>query len=42
LRTYARTNGEHLTDVARRLMADRYSRPMLVAELAEVAGVPPR
>ncbi|MGO9929604.1 MAG: GAF and ANTAR domain-containing protein [Mycobacterium sp.] len=42
LRTYARANGEHLTDVARRLMTDRYSRPMLVGELAELAAVPPR
>ena len=38
LRTYARDNGEHLTDLARRLMTDRYSRPMLVAALAELAG----
>ena len=37
LRTYARDSGEHLTDVARRLMTDRYSRPMLVAALAELA-----
>ena len=42
LRTYARTHGEHLTDVARRLMADRHSRPMLVAELAELLAAPPR
>jgi GAF domain-containing protein len=42
LRTYARAHGEHLTDVARKLMTDRYSRPMLVAELAELAGAPPR
>ena len=40
LRTYARDSGEHLTDVARRLMTDRYSRPMLVAALAEVADGP--
>jgi ANTAR domain/GAF domain len=37
LRTYARASGEHLTDVARRLMSDRYSRRMLVAALAELA-----
>jgi hypothetical protein len=42
LRTYARVNGEHLTDVSRRLMTDRYSRPMLVAALAELAAAPPR
>src|SRR6476660_8997652 len=29
LRTYARANGEHLTDVARRLMTDRHARPVL-------------
>jgi GAF domain-containing protein len=40
LRTYARAHGEHLTDVARRLMTDRYSRPMLVAQLAEFAATP--
>ena len=41
LRTYARAQGEHLTDVSRRLMTDRYSRPMLVAALAELADGPP-
>ncbi len=40
LRTYARDSGEHLTDVARRLMTDRYSRPMLVAALADLAAGP--
>ncbi len=42
LRTYARAHGEHLTDVARGLMTDRYSRPILVADLAELAATPPR
>ncbi len=42
LRTYARANGEHLTDLARRLMTDRYSRLMLVTDLAELATTPPR
>ena len=41
LRTYARAHGEHLTDVARRLMTDRNSRPMVVAELAELAAARP-
>ena len=41
LRPYARTHGEHLTDVARRLISDRFSRPMLVGELAELASAPP-
>jgi GAF domain-containing protein len=36
LRTYARDHGDHLTDVARRLMTDRYSRLLIVAELAEL------
>jgi hypothetical protein len=36
LRTYARDNGDHLTEVARRLMTDRYSRLLIVAELAEL------
>jgi hypothetical protein len=36
LRIYARDSGEHLTDIARRLMTDRDSRPMLVAALAEL------
>ena len=41
LRTYARAHGEHLTDVSRRLMTDRYSRPILVAELADLVAAPP-
>jgi AmiR/NasT family two-component response regulator len=41
LRTYARTHGEHLTDVSRRLIADRFSRAILVSELAELAAAPP-
>ncbi|KKC06574.1 GAF and ANTAR domain-containing protein [Mycobacterium nebraskense] len=41
LRTYARANGEHLTDVSRRLMTDRYSRLLLVAALAELLAAPP-
>ena len=40
LRAYARDSGEHLTDIARRLMTDQYSRPMLVAALAELAAGP--
>ncbi|CQD20496.1 ANTAR/GAF domain-containing protein [Mycobacterium europaeum] len=42
LRTYARAKGRHLTDVARRLMTDRNSRPILLAELTELAAAPPR
>ncbi|BBY36330.1 transcriptional regulator [Mycobacterium mantenii] len=42
LRTYARTKRQHLTDVARRLMTDRDSRPILLAELTELAAAPPR
>jgi AmiR/NasT family two-component response regulator len=41
LRSYSRTNGEHLTDVARRLMADRHSRPVLIAAISEFASAPP-
>jgi transcriptional regulator with GAF, ATPase, and Fis domain len=37
LRIYARTHGEHLTEVARRLMTDRTSRPELLASLSELA-----
>ena len=40
LRSYARANGEHLTDVARRLMTDRHSRPVLMAAITEFAGSP--
>ncbi|MGB9224330.1 GAF and ANTAR domain-containing protein [Mycobacterium sp.] len=40
LRTYSRDSGEHLTDVARKLITDRYSRPLLVAALAELAVRP--
>jgi hypothetical protein len=35
LRAYAHANGEHLTDVARRLMNDRRARPVLVAAISE-------
>ena len=41
LRTYAHANGEHLTEVARRLMSDRAARPELVAAMAELATAPP-
>jgi GAF domain/ANTAR domain len=42
LRNYSRTNGEHLTEVARRLMTDRHSRPILIAAISEFASAPPR
>jgi hypothetical protein len=42
MRTYARASGEHLTDVARRLITERHSRPTLLARLAEIAAAPPR
>ena len=42
LHSYARTNGDHLTDVARRLMTDRHSRPVLIAAISEFASAPPR
>jgi GAF domain-containing protein len=41
LRRYARTRGEHLTDVSRKLMTDRQSRPELLAAIAEFASAPP-
>ena len=37
LRQYSRAKGEHLTDVARRLMTDRHSRPVLIAAMADFA-----
>jgi hypothetical protein len=40
LRTYARASGQHLTDVARRLMSDRAARPELIAALSELATAP--
>ena len=40
MRSYARANGEHLTDVARRLMTDRHSRFALVAAIDEFATAP--
>lgn len=40
LRSYARANGEHLTDVARRLMTDRHARPVLLAAVSEFATPP--
>jgi AmiR/NasT family two-component response regulator len=41
LRNYARTHGDHLTDVARKLMTDRQSRPQLLAAIAEFASATP-
>jgi len=40
LRSYSRVNGEHLTDVARRLISDRHSRPVLIAAISEFATPP--
>ena len=40
LRSYSRANGEHMTDVARRLMADRNARLVLVSAMAEFATPP--
>jgi GAF domain-containing protein len=40
LRAYARASGEHLTEVARRLMTDRYSRLLILTELAEFSSGP--
>jgi GAF domain-containing protein len=37
LRAYAREHNEHLTDVSRRLMTDRHSRPSLLADISEIA-----
>jgi hypothetical protein len=37
LRTYAHTSGQHLTDLAQRLMSDRQARPQLIAALSELA-----
>ena len=37
LRRYARGSGQHLTDVARKLMTDRHFRPILLANMAELA-----
>lgn len=35
LRGYSHLHGEHLTEVARRLMTDRHARPVLVASILE-------
>ena len=40
MRTYAHDNGEHLTDVARRLMTERHTRFALVAAISEFATAP--
>ena len=37
LRRYARTHGDHLTDVARQLMADPSSRPALLKRMTQLA-----
>jgi GAF domain/ANTAR domain len=40
LRTYARANGDHLTEVARRLMNEPASRPALLAAMSKLAAAP--
>ena len=40
LRSYSRANGEHLTDVSRRLMTDRHARPVLISAISEFAAPP--
>jgi hypothetical protein len=42
MRTYARENRQHLTDVARRLMTDRVARRELIAALSDLAMGPQR
>lgn len=37
LRAYSRARGEHLTEVARRLMRERHTRPEIVRALSEIA-----
>jgi hypothetical protein len=41
LRAYAHVTGQHLTEVARRLVSDRDSQPELVAAISELAATPP-
>jgi AmiR/NasT family two-component response regulator len=36
LRAYARRHNQHLTDVARRLLTERQSRPAMLAALSEL------
>jgi GAF domain-containing protein len=38
LRRYGRNRGEHVTDVARRLLTDRYYRPTMLAAFTALAG----
>lgn len=38
LRAYSRATGEHLTEVARQLMNDRHSRPVLISSITEFAN----
>jgi hypothetical protein len=40
LRAYSHANGRHLTELARQLMNDRYSRPTLIAEITQFAQRP--
>jgi AmiR/NasT family two-component response regulator len=37
LRRYARTHGEHLTDVARQVMSDPGARPALIRKMSQLA-----
>lgn len=42
LRAYSHARGEHMTDVARRLMTDRHARPVLIASISDFAKLPNR
>ena len=37
LRAYSHANGQHLTELSRQLMNDRYTRPVLIAEITQFA-----
>jgi GAF domain-containing protein len=41
LRDYSHTHGDHLTDVSRKLMTERQSRPALLTAISEFASAPP-
>jgi hypothetical protein len=41
LRHYARSHGEHLTEVSRRLLTQPDTRPAILAGLSQVAAEPP-
>jgi hypothetical protein len=41
LRSYARSHGDHLTEVSRRLIAEPEARPAILGAMTQMVAAPP-